>query len=159
MIRVDVLSLHCSQDDAKYLKHLLVEASSQKKVEKGLFIPAGIHLIEGKETLNHILTEHTKFVEETTSFQMEGISTDEMYKKQEPKDTTEGILLKGPGVKAIESTHLTAYKGQWILVVQTSKVTELMKYIESVLPEIYRNKSEKKNKTSYASNGYDAERI
>ena len=47
----EVLSVHCTASDAKYLKYLLSELGTKQTLSKGLFIPTGIHLMEGKEVM------------------------------------------------------------------------------------------------------------
>ena len=61
-VHTEVLSLHCTVDDAQYLKYLVVEACSQQKLTKGLFVPTGIHLLEGKQALHNLLIEQQNFI-------------------------------------------------------------------------------------------------
>ncbi len=78
-IQVEVLSIQCCIDDAQYLKCLLVEASSQGLFSQGLFVPTGLHLIEGKEVVMSLLREQQDFIKQVTSVQVEGISSKDMY--------------------------------------------------------------------------------
>ncbi len=57
-VRVEVLSVYCSKEAAMYMKYLLAEASSQGLFKKGIYVPAGLHLMEGKEVLSSLLREH-----------------------------------------------------------------------------------------------------
>lgn len=101
-----LIQIKCSTDNAAYLKLLLVSASSQGKLKKGMFIPTGLQLLEGKEVVEQILKEQQVFTESHTSFQIEGVSTDGM-------DTTIGdtgktirdILLTNENIIEIEK-HL-----------------------------------------------------
>ena len=79
VIHVEVISIHCSQEDAQYLKMLFAEASSQGLILKGLFIPTGLHLIEGKEVVKQLLEEQQNYIQRVTSVQIEGISVRDMY--------------------------------------------------------------------------------
>lgn len=47
-LHAEVISVHCMKEDAQYLKYLLAEASSNDLVTQGVFVPTGIHLMEGK---------------------------------------------------------------------------------------------------------------
>lgn len=76
--QADVLSIHCTNADAKYMKYLIVEGCSQGKLDQGVFVPSGIHLMEGKEVLHRLLAEQHEFIEDTTSVQVEGISYEEL---------------------------------------------------------------------------------
>ena len=139
-IQVEVLSLYCTSNDAKYMKYLLAEASSQQTFTKGLYIPSGIHLMEGKETLTNILQEQVDFIHNTTSFQIEGISYADMKTANSSDGTIEEILLRGPGVNAVEPTYQTSFRGQWQLVITPDRATQLIDYIKLKLPSIYKNK-------------------
>ena len=139
-VQVETLNIYCSSNDAKYMKYLLSEASSQYTSKKGLYIPSGIHLMESKETLSKILQEHREFVTETTSFQVEGISYTDMRNTHQSECTIEDILLKGPGVKAVEPTYQTEARGQWILVITSKEAPHIMEYIQQHLPSIYKRK-------------------
>ncbi len=145
-IHTEVISVHCSQEDSKYLKHLLVESGTQGVLSKGLFIPSGIHLIEGKEILTHILTEQEKFITDTTSFQLDGIAADDMHRPSPTGETIYELLRSGPGVKAVEATFHTEYRGQWLLVVEKTTITQLTEYITTNITKIYKNKTDKKPK-------------
>ena len=74
--------MYCSKEDSKYLKMLCVEASLQKTLRHGVFVPSGIHLLEGKEVLADILKEQKTFLQGITSVQLNGISVDTMYNTQ-----------------------------------------------------------------------------
>ncbi len=138
--QAEVLSVHCSSEDAQYMKYLLVEAGSQGKLDTGLFVPSGIHLLEGKEALHNLLVEQVDFIRRVTSVQLDGIAYEEMFHQNKDLVTIKDILLQGPGVKAIEKTHQTQYKGQWLVVVQKDNVSSLLQYITKNLSSLYKNK-------------------
>ena len=139
-IKVEVISIHCSQEDAQYLKCLLVEAGSQDLFPKGIFVPTGIHLIEGKEVLRELLQEQVAFLQSVTSIQIAGISIDEMYYTEEQGENIEQFLLTCPGVKEIEQTHLTGLRGQWNIVAYKDKVHEIGQFIKTHVSRIYSKK-------------------
>ncbi len=145
-IKVEVISVYCKQEDAQYLKSLLVEASSQNLILKGLFIPTGLHLIEGKEVLTNLLREHSEYLQSVTSVQIDGISTDDMYREESDEGNIEQLLMDGPGVSAIERTFQTDYRGQWLVVVKQTELQDLGKYISENLHRIYKHKKGKKSK-------------
>ena len=143
-IHVEVLTIHCSADDAKYMKHLLVAAGTQKKLFTGLFIPNGIHLMENSEVLTNILKEQKTFVDNVTNYQINGISEQEMFHATEKESTIHAILTECDGVQAIESTHLTDKRGQWNIIVSKNKIQTVTKYITQNIDRIYKHK---KNQT------------
>ncbi len=139
-LQVEVVSLHCSSTDAPYMKYLLAEASSQDKIGKGVFVSSGIRLMEGKQILTQILKEQNEFTKDIESFQIEGISENDMYTNNPGQENIEQILINGPGVQSVEPTYQTAYKGQWTLVVKGRKTHQLTEYIKTNISKIYKNK-------------------
>ena len=139
-IQTEVITVQCSAEDAKYMKYLMVEASTQNKWKKGVFVPSGIHLLEGKEVMTHILEEQQRFVEQVIPFQLSGISKQEMYQQTMAGTTTYEILLAYDGVQSVEQTYLTDKRGQWIVVVDKLRKEGLKQYITEKLTDIYKNK-------------------
>ena len=139
-IQTEVLSIHCSTEDATYLKYLLSEASSQGKIDQGIFVPTGIHLMEGKEVMYQLLKEQKEFVDNVTSFQLGGIMQDEMYAAENNQESIKRILMKAGGVWAVEQTYQTNYNGQWLVVVDKNKVNQLTEHIKQNIQTIYKNR-------------------
>ena len=142
-VKVEVISLHCQMEDAKYVKYILSEASTQGLVSKGTFVPSGIHLMEGKEIMTRLLQEHQEFLQNVTSFQMSGISYNEMKGKEHGGIPVQQLLLKCQGVMSVEPTYQTSQRGNWILVVEKEQVNFLSSYIQEHLSQIYAGR--KKN--------------
>ncbi len=109
-IQTEVITVQRSAEDAKYMKYLMVEASTQNKWKRGVFVPLGIRLIEGKEVMTQLLDEQRRFVDQVTSFHLSGISKEEMYHQTKAGTTTHDILLAYDGVKSVEQTYLTEKK-------------------------------------------------
>ncbi len=145
-IHTEVLSMHCSTNDANYLKYLLSEASSQGRLEKGVFVPTGIHLMEGKEVMYQLLKEHKEFVESVTSFQLSGLTVEEMNKVNGQSDSIKQFLMRADGVWAIEQTYQTNHNGQWMVVVDKIKVHSFQEFITEHIRLIYKTKSGKQPK-------------
>ncbi len=47
-VKTEVLRVTCSKDDSEYLKYLLSLASEKEQLSTAIFVPAGLHLMEGK---------------------------------------------------------------------------------------------------------------
>ena len=141
-IQVEVMSLHCDSDDAKYFKYLMAAADEQDKIVKGLFIPTGIHLIEGRDLMINVLEEQRVFLDTVTSFQLSGISYEEMRQVTESNDSTYKLLLRCDGVVAVEPTYQTMTRGTWLVVVESNKVNVLSEYIKTHMRQIYNNRSQ-----------------
>ena len=80
-VQVEVIKIVCQEDDTEYMKHLFSLASLQQKIEKGLFIPTGIQLMETKEVLTSLLVEHKEFTDTVTSYQIDRILYKDMLSK------------------------------------------------------------------------------
>ena len=142
-IHTEVISVHCKRADARYLKYVLSEAGTQKKIVKGLFIPTGIQLIESPEVLTSLLQEHTKFMSEITGFHLAGITHEEMLQSTTSQKAIQEILLECDGIKTIEPTYQTDSRGHWILVIEKEKIQQVKDFITANLERIYRRRKDK----------------
>ncbi len=145
-VRVEVLSVYCSQEEAKYMKYLLSEASSQDLLTKGIYVPSGIHLMEGKEVLSNLLQEHQEYIDRVTNFQVGGISTQSMKYGAAGNESIRTMLLQCEGVSAVEPTYQTDSRGQWNIVVDKNSVRHLSDYIQKNLSSLYVNRKGQKSK-------------
>ena len=136
-LHTEVLSVQCTTDDAKYLKYLLVEAGEKRKFHIGYFVPTGIHLMEGKEVLYRLLKEQQDFLMNMASFQIGGITCDEMYYSDTDSGSVKDFLMKAGGVSAVEQMYHTSYSGQWTIVVHKDQVSSLVQYISTNIQVIY----------------------
>ena len=140
-MQVEVLSVHRTAYDTKYVKYLLGKV--REKLQHGSFVPTGIHLLEGKEVLHNLLVaEQQVFVTNTTSFQLKGISTAEMYSIHGEQINSKELVLQGPGVHSFEKIYQTEYRGQWIVTVNIDRTQQLM--IQSKISKRHRNKGGEK---------------
>ena len=143
-LKVDILGVYCSQEDAKYLKYLLTVASAKGLITNGVFVPNGIHLVEGKEIMTDLLQEHANFLQNVTSIHLSGISRQAMNGSSPNDESNTCTLLKQcKGIWAIEPTHFTEKNGTWIIVLQKDSMAEVSQYIKNNLENIYRNRKGK----------------
>ena len=142
-ITTEVLSLHCSMEDAQFLKYLLAETGTKQKLPRGLFIPTGIHLMEGKEVLRKLLKEHQEYILTLTSCQIGGISTQDMVATDGTLESIQQIFLKMDGVKAVEKMYHTDYSRQWMLVIEKDKIHKLVEQVQQNLSRLYNRRTTK----------------
>ena len=146
-IQVEVIKITCMEEDTEYMKYLLSTASSQNKIQRGLFVPTGIQLMETKEILTNLLEEHKQYTESVTSYQIEGIGYHDMYEKQNiEQETIKELLQKCEGIVSVERTYHTALKGQWLLIIKQKEQQKVTNYINDNLGKIYQKKKEKKTR-------------
>lgn len=68
-------------------------------LDNRLFIPKGLHLMEGKDVVSKLLAEHKKFLSNSNSIQVEGISLDDMNRYSvDRQNTLKEYLLDIPAV-------------------------------------------------------------
>ena len=140
-LHTEVLSILCSTDDANYLKYLMAEVGEKNLLPHGLFIPTGMHLMEGKGVLMDILLEHQKFLDAVTSIQIGGIAVGDMHNTSDDQESIKKVLLQAEGVISIEKLYHTENSGQWAIVIQRDCIDTFVKYIETNLLRIYKNRS------------------
>ena len=139
-ISCEVLSLHCKSEDTKYIKYLFSEANAQGIEIRGLFIPTGLPQMEGGRVLSNLLAEHLEYVHRLTSIQITGISYSEMKENIDRGESIHSLTSQCDGVKAVEPTYKTQYTGQWMLIVDKTKLEEVKKHITDNLQKIYQQR-------------------
>ncbi len=140
-IHTEVLKVICSVGDSEFIKYLFSKVGEMEVLQNGLFIPEGLHLLEGKEVVTKLLTEHKKFINDTTSIQVEGISLEDMNRfNTERNNTLKEFLLEALGVLAVERTFFTTNRGQWLLVIKRNYTAKVRAFFEAQLSAIYNSK-------------------
>ena len=142
-ISTEVLSVHCPSEDAQYLKYLLVEACSDQTLHTQIFVPTGIHLLEGKEVMTELLREHQNFISTTTSCQIGGFSVEDMNTISPQQHTVKNTLQNIAGVHAVERMYHTERSGQWTLVIDSDRLPSFVEYVKQNLSTLYRMKTNK----------------
>ena len=142
-ISTEVLSVHCPTEDAQYLKYLLLEAGSGQTLHKEIFVPTGIHLLEGKEVMTELLKEHQTFISKTTSCQIGGFSLVDMNKDSPQQHSVKTTLQNIAGVYAVERMYHTERSGQWTLVIDSNKIPTFVEYVKQNLSTLYRMRTTK----------------
>ena len=139
-IAVDAIRINCAKDDAEYLKYLLSTASEQDLLPQGVFVPAGLHLMEGKEIVKNILIEHSNYINNTVGIPITGISNQAMKHINTDRDhTVEEALLVSGDIQSIERTRDTEYSGRWIAITTKENETTATNLLTTHLSEIYKN--------------------
>ena len=158
-IKTEVLTVQCTSEDAKYVKYLFAEAGTQGMIQKGQFVPSGIHLMEGKDVMRAILSEQQEFLDNVTSFHLSGISYEDMKYGKNGQESIQDFLYKCKGVQAIESTYQTAERGSWLLVVEKEHLKGLSTDVGNNLAFLYQNRGGQtskvvENRTNQVKQGY-----
>jgi len=141
-VQTDCLVVQSAAEDATYLKALLSSVYENQAFTKGMFVPAGIHLIESPTILCSLLRRHNKFLQETTAVTLFGMSTDSLdspvtLDSGEVLDLKEFIMQYGPGITGIEETNKTESDGKWFIMTKKSKASAVTDFLDKHLKEIF----------------------
>ena len=142
-VETDCLIVQSAADDATYLKALLSSVYENQAFTRGMFVPAGIHLIEGPKILCNLLRRHNKFLQESTAITLFGMSTDSLdspitLDSGEVLDLKEFLIQYSPGITGIEETNKTESDGKWFIMTKKTKVNEVTEFLDKHLKEIYQ---------------------
>lgn len=101
----------------EFLKELLSEASEHGLLQRGLYVPTGLHLMEGKSLVTNILQKHMQYLEQVKGVPLTGLSqkkmTTEIRESVSAKDLISGIK----GIQSVEKVQDRTYPGQWTLII------------------------------------------
>ena len=136
-IKVDVLRVNCALDDADALKQLLVIASEQNTSQHGLFIPVGIHLMTGPDTLTQILQDHATFLGDVRGIPITGISPVQMNSTLANGSATLQDSITGlDGVLSVEQTRDTQHMGKWLILTTSAKEATVLETVTGLLKNL-----------------------
>lgn len=154
-IKVDTIRINCANEDAEYLEYYLSStASDQDILPQGVFIPTGLHLMEGKEIVNNILVEHSNYVSNTMGILITGILFQSMkYTTVDQQQTIEENLLALGDIQSIERTRDTDFSGRWLAVTTKDKHSKIRKFLTTKLAEIYRQQKGQTRMITVGSSG------
>ncbi len=105
-LKVEVIKINCAKDDAEYVKYLLSSSGEQGSLRKGVFLPEGLHLMEGKDLVYNMLQEHDSFMTNVTSIPVSGITYGDLATVVPNKSKSiKNIIMNIPGVITIEKSR------------------------------------------------------
>lgn len=135
------LNIQCATEDANYLKALLARASETKRME-GLFVPAGIHLIESPAVYIGLLRSQNQYLNSTTCVPIFGMHAQALFDIVPGSDGDTGTLGEhlDKHAKFIESaqrTNKTDTEGKWFLMCKKKDVEKVHQMIDGPLREIF----------------------
>ena len=137
-ISTEVLRLNCAKEDSENLKFLLSSASEQGLITRGSFVPAGLHLMEGKSIVTNILKAHENFLRETTGIPLTGLTLTDMQREVASNTTVKQMIEHLEGVESVEQFRANRYQGQWTIITKRTNQTDVIKEIGTKLSSLYR---------------------
>ena len=120
----------------------MAEASEKKLLTKGIFIPTGLHLMEGKEVVTNILLAHEDNTKRLIGLPLNGMTQEEM-KKRVPKTnkTVEETIREVEGVISVEKMGGYQYSNKWLLVLKREKEKDVQKQLSENIEIMYKSQS------------------
>ena len=141
-LSVEVVRINCAKEDSEFLKLLLSYLSEQNGFRRGVFVPEGLHLIEGKELVYNILQAHESFLQSITSIPLSGI----LYKDlavvlPSTKKTLRDTILSVDGVESLEKSRDRFQTGNFSVLVIRKKLQLVMECLEQNIADFYKSQS------------------
>ena len=138
-LRTEVLRVTCSTDDAEYLKFLLSLASNQGMLTTGTFVPAGLHLMQGKDIVSSILREQQQYIQTTIGVPITGILPMVMEAQLPDKESTVKELIQAfEEVHSVERTSDTENYGRWMVVTSDKNREVVLNKLNKSLALLYK---------------------
>ncbi len=141
-LSVEVIRINCAKEDSDFLKLLLSFLSEQNGFKRGVFVPEGLHLLEGKELVYNILQSHDVFVQSITSIPLSGI----LYKDlsvvlPSTKKTLRDTILSLEGVESLEKSRDRFQSGNFSVLAIRTKISIVTEHLERNISDFYKGQS------------------
>ena len=135
-IQTEVIGIISAKEDAQYLKYLLSQASKEGFIKTGVYIPIGIHLVEGPGILTDILSAHNQHLEQLDSFEVMEVTKKKMLERDEEAQgmSLRDKLLECQDIMAVEQTPVTESRGIWTIITTKSQITMAKEQTETLIP-------------------------
>ena len=138
-IKAEVLRVNCAKIDSECLKFLLAAASEKGFLQRGVFIPEGLHLIEGKELVYTILQKHEQFTQNIIGVPLSGITYRDFSTKQpDTEKNIRDLLHEIPGVISVETLRDRNQMGHYLILLNKTMEDEVMKKLETMMASLYK---------------------
>ena len=107
-----------------------------------MFVPAGLHLMEGKHVVTNILLEQNQYLDNTISIPITGITTQMMrHRSSEENSTAADIIMTNNKVQSIERTRETDFLGKWLEITTKDDYDSVLDHLKNTLPQLYQHQS------------------
>ena len=137
-LRVEVIRINCAKEDAEYIKFLLSSSGEQGSLRKGVFLPEGLHLMEGTELVYNMLQEHGQFIGEVTGIPVSGINFRDLSSVVPQKNKTiKELIMNIPGVICIEQTRARDSPGTLLVLTTKSKEQNVTEKLAQQMELLY----------------------
>ena len=143
-VQTDCLIIQCAESDAQYMKSLLssIYENINDKFAQGMFVPAGIHLIESPAVLCSLLRRHNKYLQQTTAIPIFGLKVEAFdavvtLDSGEIMDISEYISRFLPCIEKFEQTNKTESEGKWFILTKKTQVNDVYEFIDKTFKRLF----------------------
>jgi hypothetical protein len=128
-----LLQVNCAVADARYLKTLMSDAFLHDYMDRGTFLPSGLHLITDTATLKQKLSDHNEFLEKTENIPVVGLPPTAF---SIPAATNlERFIHESRLFSTVESTSASERLGKHFFITTKDKSEAAKQWIDSELTE------------------------
>ena len=141
-LKVEVLRVNCAKDDSEFLKLLLATSSEKGLLQRGVFVPEGLHLLEGKELVYTILLKHDQYLQTVIGVPLRGLASNKLTSivpctNKTIKDTIVGI----EGVLSIERLRDRSQNGNWLILTNKQQYKYVLDQLEKNMNSFYQSQT------------------
>eukprot|EP00978_Attheya_sp_CCMP212_P038207 scaffold187188_cov83-Attheya_sp.AAC.1 len=132
-IATTVIQVNCPVDDAKYLKTLMADTFLNKYMDRGTFIPAGLHLITDTATLKQKLSDHNAFLADAVNIPIVGLPVAAFEIPVEY--ALSGVLKKTGLFTSVQLTTQSHDLGKYFMLSTKAKSEQAKLWLDTELPQ------------------------
>ena len=141
-IKAEVLRVTCAKVDSECLKLLLAATCEKGLLQRGTFVPEGLHLIEGKELVYTILQRHEQFTQSIIGVPLSGINYRDFVNKQPDTDKSmRDLIHEITGVISVETLRDRNQIGRYVILLHKTREDEVMKQLEKMMESLYKRQT------------------
>ena len=138
-LKVEVLRINSAKEDSEYLKFLLSTSSEQGQMKQGVFLPEGLHLMEGKELVYTMLRRHSQYMNEITGIPLSGLKhSDLALTLPNERQTISEIITGINGVLSIERIKDRKRNGNLLVVTKKRHEAAVLDTLANRMETIYK---------------------
>jgi len=141
-IKAEVLRVNCAKVDSECLKLLLAATCEKGLLQRGTFVPEGLHLIEGKELVYTILQKHEQFTQSIIGVPLSGINYRDFVNKQpDTEKNMRDLIQEIKGVISVETLRDRTQIGRYIILLHKTMEEEVMKELGKMMESLYKRQT------------------
>ena len=141
-VRAEVLRINCAKDDSDYMKFLLSSIGEQCLLKRGVFLPEGLHLMEGKELVYTMLSEHNQYMETVVAIPISGLRIEDLDTQLPGEQySIRESITSIEGVHSIEKSRDRSSHGKLFIVTTKNQEQIVLKALTKNIEQFYTSQT------------------